>query len=99
MAYDVCTPAPPSEIVTHIQGIGNNATFTDDASKSIAVHFGEGVIPIAIAVGSFHACAITNGPGKTKGNLYCWGDNEYAQLGIPTAQVLVRILLACIRMY
>jgi alpha-tubulin suppressor-like RCC1 family protein len=33
----------------------------------------------AIAVGAFHACALK------QGNVYCWGDNTYGQVGISTA--------------
>jgi alpha-tubulin suppressor-like RCC1 family protein len=73
--------------VSCIQGIGNNATVTGDASKTKAVNFGTGVVPTAIAVGNHFACAITNGPGETKGSLYCWGYNEWGQLGIATTKV------------
>eukprot|EP00953_Heterococcus_sp_UTEX-ZZ885_P041669 21240-Heterococcus_DN1.PRE.1 len=68
-------------------GIGNNATATVDASTRKAVEFGTGIIPIATSVGSFHACVITNGPGKTTGSLYCWGDNTSGQLGRPANQM------------
>jgi alpha-tubulin suppressor-like RCC1 family protein len=78
-----------------LQGIGSNATVTSDASKSIAVSFGADVIPIAISVGSFHTCAIANGPGKTKGNLYCWGLNDWGRLGIPAEQVYDCITRSC----
>jgi alpha-tubulin suppressor-like RCC1 family protein len=77
-----------------MQGTGSNAPGTD-ASKSIAVDFGTDVIPIAISVGSVHTCAITNGPDKTKGSLYCWGQNDEGQLGTPANQVLQCILSSC----
>jgi hypothetical protein len=33
-----------------------------------------------VAVGAFHACAVDD-----TGSLYCWGDNQFCQLGHPTA--------------
>jgi Regulator of chromosome condensation (RCC1) repeat len=69
----------PSKL-SRIQGVGSNAV-VDSASTSIAVDFGTGVIPIAISVGYFHTCAITNGPGKITGSLYCWEYNVYGELG------------------
>ena len=38
-----------------------------------------GVSAIAIALGSYHTCAIVKG-----GNVLCWGENYLGQLGIGT---------------
>jgi alpha-tubulin suppressor-like RCC1 family protein len=80
--------------IYHTQGVGSNTTITDVASKSIAVKFGTFVTPIAMSVGYYHTCARTNGPGTaTNGSLYCWGQNDVGQLGMPANQVLHCILL------
>jgi alpha-tubulin suppressor-like RCC1 family protein len=78
-----------------IQGIGSNAAVLGNASTSIAVDLGTGVIPTAISVGNRHTCAITSGPGNTKGSLYCWGSNVRGQLGTPPGQVLEFIECSC----
>jgi alpha-tubulin suppressor-like RCC1 family protein len=78
-----------------MQGIGSNATVAGEASTAKAVKFGTGVVPIAISACNFHTCAITNGLGKTKGSLYCWGYNEDGRLGTPISQVLHCIMCSC----
>jgi Regulator of chromosome condensation (RCC1) repeat len=70
----------PSLAIDRTQGISSDVRRAD-ASKSIALDFGIGVIPVAISLGVRHACAITAGPGKVKGDLYCWGDNYFGQSG------------------
>jgi alpha-tubulin suppressor-like RCC1 family protein/outer membrane protein OmpA-like peptidoglycan-associated protein len=39
--------------------------------------------PTALAVGKSHACAVSGGGSSAPGSgkLYCWGDNQYGQLG------------------
>jgi Regulator of chromosome condensation (RCC1) repeat len=59
----------------------NYHAFLDNVSASVAVDFGTGLIPIAISVERYHTCAITNGPGKIRGSLYCWGHNGDGELG------------------
>ncbi|MGE0404137.1 MAG: RCC1 domain-containing protein [Kofleriaceae bacterium] len=39
-----------------------------------------------MAIGEDHACAIS----ETTGHLYCWGENDAQQLGLPTATVATR---------
>ena len=54
--------------------LGNNST--TDSSTPVAVQMPAGVSFQSIAAGSAHTCALT-----TTGQAYCWGWNEYGQLG------------------
>lgn len=66
--------------------LGNNSQ--TNATTPTAVSMPSGVTFKAIALGELHSCAIagtppTAGSGTTSsaGRVYCWGDNEYGQLG------------------
>jgi Regulator of chromosome condensation (RCC1) repeat len=57
------------------QGNGRNPAVAD-ASKSIAVDFGKGVMPKAISSGGWQTCAIADGPNTFKDRLFCWGSDN-----------------------
>jgi alpha-tubulin suppressor-like RCC1 family protein len=66
--------------------LGNNSQ--TDANIPTAVSMPTGVTFKAISLGELHSCAIagtppTAGSGTTSstGRVFCWGDNEYGQLG------------------
>ena len=54
--------------------LGNNST--TNSSTPVAVQMPAGVSFQSIAAGNIHACALT-----TEGKAYCWGWNQYGQLG------------------
>src|SRR5262249_22563373 len=54
-----------------VQGVG--AVATPHAYDAAPVF-------VSLAVGSFHACALA-----ADGTAYCWGDNEFGQLGDSTS--------------
>ena len=54
--------------------LGNNST--TNSRIPVAVQMPAGVSFQSITAGSLHACALT-----TEGKAYCWGNNEYGQLG------------------
>ena len=54
--------------------LGNNST--TKSSIPVAVQMPAGVSFQSITVGYYHTCALTN-----EGKAYCWGNNEYGQLG------------------
>ena len=54
--------------------LGNNST--TDSRIPVAVQMPAGVSFQSIAAGNIHACALT-----TEGKAYCWGWNQYGQLG------------------
>ena len=54
--------------------LGNNSTTS--SSTPVAVQMPAGVSFKSIAAGYYHTCALTN-----EGKAYCWGLNEYGQLG------------------
>jgi alpha-tubulin suppressor-like RCC1 family protein len=56
-------------------GIGMPPPFIN-SMVPVAVTMPNGVSFATIAVDEFHACART-----TTGTVYCWGDNQYGQLG------------------
>ncbi len=49
-------------------------------SGSSAASGGGGGPAVKIALGGFHTCAL-----KEDGSLWCWGDNQYGELGVGTA--------------
>ncbi|UOG67010.1 hypothetical protein LRM49_02975 [Candidatus Nanosynbacter sp. HMT-352] len=54
--------------------LGNNST--TNSSTPVAVQMPAGVSFQSITAGSDYTCALTN-----EGKAYCWGNNEYGQLG------------------
>ena len=54
--------------------LGNNST--TNSSTPVAVQMPAGVSFQSIAAGNIHTCALTN-----EGKAYCWGWNQYGQLG------------------
>lgn len=64
--------------------LGNDST-TDSMSPSRVVLTGGGELPAmeAIASGDDHVCALT-----TDSRVYCWGENDYGQLGNDSATSL-----------
>jgi alpha-tubulin suppressor-like RCC1 family protein len=64
--------------------LGNGTT----ASTNVPVAVSGGLTFRSLAMGELHTCGIVGaGPGPigttgTQGELRCWGDNEYGQLGI-----------------
>ena len=54
--------------------LGNNST--TNSSTPVAVQMPAGVSFKSIAAGYYHTCALTN-----EGKAYCWGKNQYGQLG------------------
>ena len=54
--------------------LGNNST--TNSRIPVAVQMPAGVSFQSITVGYYHTCALT-----TTGQAYCWGNNEYGQLG------------------
>ena len=54
--------------------LGNNSTTS--SSTPVAVQMPAGVSFKSIAAVYYHTCALTN-----EGKAYCWGNNEYGQLG------------------
>jgi alpha-tubulin suppressor-like RCC1 family protein len=91
-------PVPGSTVFTSIaSGSGHNCGLTSDGKAYCWGHndhgqLGDGTqtdrmtpVPVSTAVsfesvfpGGLHTCGIEAGTGKA----YCWGDNEYGQLGI-----------------
>lgn len=65
-------------------GIGN----TTDTNTPVAVS--GGLTFRSLALGELHSCGVANPAGASSGTqagagvLYCWGDNEYGQLGTGT---------------
>ncbi|QAT89089.1 RCC1 repeat-containing protein [Corallococcus coralloides] len=61
--------------------VGNNASCSYRMeSEAISVDLG-GVLPLQIATGADHACALL-----ATGSVRCWGYNGYGQLGVGTTQ-------------
>ena len=62
--------------------LGDGTTTNRNYLKAIASD-GKISSPSAIATGKAHACAVSgsNSSAPGAGKLYCWGDNQYGQLG------------------
>ncbi|OFZ26582.1 MAG: hypothetical protein A2381_12705 [Bdellovibrionales bacterium RIFOXYB1_FULL_37_110] len=59
-------------------GVNTNEPFRTALSSAVVDSTGNAINNIKqIAVGKYFSCALT-----TSGNVYCWGDNVYGQLGI-----------------
>lgn len=59
--------------------LGNNSTDAQQ-SPALAIPTSTRVVWSHVAVGRDHACGVSQ-----DGQLWCWGDNTFGQLGIPTA--------------
>jgi alpha-tubulin suppressor-like RCC1 family protein len=67
----------PGEAGTNCPG-GGETTCT---AQPLEVTLGSGTdVPIALALGTVHSCALTQG-----GNVYCWGSNDSYELGAMTS--------------
>jgi Regulator of chromosome condensation (RCC1) repeat len=83
-------------LLSNKQGNGRNPAVAD-ASKSIAVEFGKGVVPKAISSGGWQSCAITDGPYTFKDRLFCWGsdNSDYPYYG--QVHEFLQLFLCCAR--
>ena len=70
----------PGEYTFRVEA-ANEQRDTDEATHSWEVVAGEQTDWIDAAIGSDHICAISS-----ESQLYCWGDNEYGQLGDGTTE-------------
>jgi alpha-tubulin suppressor-like RCC1 family protein len=69
-------------------GIGSTAPSVAAADTRPALAIGSRWIPLAVAAGGRHTCALVDAVvnQRTQRGVVCWGDNSLGQLGVPDRQ-------------